>query len=223
MGLYVLIAINFVNACSCYVCVTTEAEYPPLNANTKDNKIKNAAKTRKGRQNLKLVWISLADFFSQHFPSCTRVFAISAINQIFVIIFHYGYYHHHLPNICLQKKKFAGLGWWSSERKKERKVASYRLGANRDQWSLWQTPHQLAQILALEQINHLISIKEIFWNSQVWSKIFFCQGGQKMVIFVQGAHWRCCCFCTLWFMGVVQGIMGSPYLWYFESNFWCYS
>ena len=54
-GLYVLIAINFVNACSCYVCVTTEAEYPPLNANTKDNKIKNAAKTKKGRQNHKLV------------------------------------------------------------------------------------------------------------------------------------------------------------------------
>ena len=109
-GIHVLIAINFVFACSCYVCVTTKAEYPPLNANTKDNKIKNAAKTKNGGQNLKLVWISLADFFSQHFPSCTRVFAISAINQTFMIIFHYGYYHHHLPNICLQKKKFAGLG-----------------------------------------------------------------------------------------------------------------
>ena len=32
------------------------------------------------------------------------------------------------------------------ERKKERRVASYRWGAkqNHDQWSLWQPPHQLA-------------------------------------------------------------------------------
>ena len=84
-GIHVLIAINFVFACSCYVCVTTKAEYPPFNANTKDNKIKNVAKTKNRGQNLKLVWISLADFFSQHFPSCTRVFAINVIHQTFVI------------------------------------------------------------------------------------------------------------------------------------------
>ena len=84
-GIHVLIAINFEFACSCYVCVTTKAEYPPFNANTKDNKIKNVAKTKNRGQNLKLVWISLADFFSQHFPSCTRVFAINVIHQTFVI------------------------------------------------------------------------------------------------------------------------------------------
>ena len=82
--------------------------------------------------------------------------------------------------VC-KRKSLLVLG---DEALKERKVASYRLGANRDQWSLWQTPHQLAQILALEQINHLISIKEIFWNSQVWPKYSF----------VLKLHHLCCPF-----------------------------